>query len=73
MANSLAWIKLTAPNGEPVWIAPSWVVRITPAGSDAPHNALTDIHLGGGVQFVLEPIEDVLKLLSRQPRDSRLP
>ncbi len=54
-------LKLTAPNGEPVWIVPSWIVRICKNHDDT--SAPTLITLSGEMQTVREPLRDVVALV----------
>jgi hypothetical protein len=57
-------VKLTAPNGEPVWIAPVWVQTVKrPHLGQVDKNANSVLTLSGEIQAVKEQPEDVVRIL----------
>lgn len=61
---SKKFIKLTAPDGEPVWIAAQWVMRVqAPQPNLYPPEVKTLLTIGEAKQAVRETPKEVLGLL----------
>ena len=55
-------VRLTAPNGDPVWINPELVCAVSPSRDGASY-AKTAIRHAGGIQYVCETPDIVVVTL----------
>jgi hypothetical protein len=54
-------LKFTRPDGEHVWIVPTWITHVTlPSGGPGTEGHNTRIHLSDGIQDVAEALEEVV-------------
>lgn len=59
-------LKLTAPNGDPVWVVAKWITSFRAAGSqglDYASGSKTVIEVGGKTFAVKETTEEICKLM----------
>jgi hypothetical protein len=59
------WMKLTEPNGDPVWLNPADCSRVRRRDSAATKGAQSTVDGGFGTQHVTETVETIMKILSK--------
>lgn len=62
---SSQWLKVTAPNGEPVWLRPDQCSRVRRRDSNVAEEAQSIIDGSFGVQAAVETVEMVMKAMNK--------
>ncbi len=67
----MKFVKLTDPDGRPLWISPHWVTKVRPPILGRhPQNANALVVMGQIEQAVIEGVETVVKILEAAPDDA---
>jgi hypothetical protein len=59
------WMKLTEPNGDPVWLNPNDCSRVRRRDPTATKGAQSTVEGGFGRQDAIESVETIMKILSK--------
>jgi uncharacterized protein YlzI (FlbEa/FlbD family) len=67
----MAWIKVTDPQGHPIYVSPEQVVRIRPciAGAGDPASAKSVVDLVNGTQAVRETQDEIIERIKNAGKD----
>jgi hypothetical protein len=59
------WLKVTAPNGDQVWLRPDQCSRVRHRDSNVDAGALSVIEGSFGIQAVKETVETIMKIIHK--------